>query len=644
MKSRYLAILCMFFLFTNMMFLSALDLTKAKVSYNNFEIEALNVTKCNNYYCYVYFDVTPLDKPTKVKMSFITDQYDLDKIESIERYQEETVGYSIGDCLVYDDVIATNETAENVSSCIEFEQTPINKWIWKDIPSSKYDLKTKTNNDFVTVNTENNQFRVKIKNILGTLWKYDIGLFSELGDDVLLDPYVESGFYYDSNGSFNTDINETLSFASIDNEKLSNIVKFEPYKQDDLYAYWILNDTNDLSSNNYDLTKNGGMTYLDSSDCYDTSIGCVNTTSSTNTGLYRQNMALLPQDMTWQFVTTTKYGSGTYARFFNYRDGSPLYDFEMWYADSVNNFNLRYGRASGNTNAWHDSANNGFDVNSLFWSNIQSTWSVIHIVYNHTSHRYSFYLNGDLKNTEIGDAMLSMTNDMFLFAEYAHVNPPAQAGGGVVGQSGQHWARWDKALSEDEVAEAYDYLATKNDPKNALFISNNFELNETFYQVQPILSYAGENVTMKINDQNVENGTWSCIHGDSLNYTLSISSSNSVNISNVFINLSTVPCSPEMTAQEYMVEGINEVLDDPKIYYDQKIYQRSPISSDDDVLAEIDLVVFYGNQRWLFNYVYGQTKANLFNMSPVIYSLEIDDVEMSTVKSKVKALIEETKN
>jgi hypothetical protein len=77
------------------------------------------------------------------------------------------------------------------------------------------------------------------------------------------------------------------------------------------------------------------------------------------------------------------------------------------------------------------------------------------------------------------------------------------------------------------------------------------------------------------------------------------------------------------------------------VYTNQQVYLRDTTHT--PLLTTVDRVVVYGNQRWLFNYD-NTTTLGLFNISPVVYSLEMANMTIVQVEANVTAFINSTKN
>lgn len=79
------------------------------------------------------------------------------------------------------------------------------------------------------------------------------------------------------------------------------------------------------------------------------------------------------------------------------------------------------------------------------------------------------------------------------------------------------------------------------------------------------------------------------------------------------------------------------------VYTNQQVYLRS--LSNQQVLATVDKVAVYGNQRWILNNgLDGENTLGLFNITPVVYVLDVVNVSSTSITSQVSALINATKN
>ncbi|HYD03464.1 MAG TPA: hypothetical protein VEC16_04145 [Alphaproteobacteria bacterium] len=97
-------------------------------------------------------------------------------------------------------------------------------------------------------------------------------------------------------------------------------------------------------------------------------------------------------------------------------------------------------------------------------------------------------------------------------------------------------------------------------------------------------------------------------------------------------------------SSEAIQQGIENSIIWPgaTIYTDQKVYLRS--LNNTRVVATVDKVAVYGNQRWLFNYANGtENLTGIFNMTPVVYVLDMRNISLKDVRTNVAALINNTK-
>jgi hypothetical protein len=77
------------------------------------------------------------------------------------------------------------------------------------------------------------------------------------------------------------------------------------------------------------------------------------------------------------------------------------------------------------------------------------------------------------------------------------------------------------------------------------------------------------------------------------------------------------------------------------VYQNQQVYLRD--TTHQPLLTTVDRVVVYGNQRWLINYN-NNTLLGLFNISPVVYSLELANMSILQVEANVTSYLNSTKN
>lgn len=99
----------------------------------------------------------------------------------------------------------------------------------------------------------------------------------------------------------------------------------------------------------------------------------------------------------------------------------------------------------------------------------------------------------------------------------------------------------------------------------------------------------------------------------------------------------------ESAASEAIQSGIlaSSIWPGATVYTDQQVYLRD--LSNNQTLATVDKVAVYGNQRWLFSYT-NASKLGLFNITPVVYVLDLVNLTESEIQYKVINMIDSTKN
>jgi hypothetical protein len=97
------------------------------------------------------------------------------------------------------------------------------------------------------------------------------------------------------------------------------------------------------------------------------------------------------------------------------------------------------------------------------------------------------------------------------------------------------------------------------------------------------------------------------------------------------------------TSTTALIDGVQNSIIWPgaMIYQNQKIYLRN--LQGQQMLTTVDVVAVYGNKRWLLNYVLSnETILGLFNITPVIYSLDMTNMSNSEIESRVSDYIGDT--
>jgi len=77
------------------------------------------------------------------------------------------------------------------------------------------------------------------------------------------------------------------------------------------------------------------------------------------------------------------------------------------------------------------------------------------------------------------------------------------------------------------------------------------------------------------------------------------------------------------------------------VYTNQKVYLRMLNGS--TFTNTVDKVAVYGNQRWIFNYENMTALDGMFNLSPVVYSLNMKNMSVKAIRANVTAFINATK-
>lgn len=99
----------------------------------------------------------------------------------------------------------------------------------------------------------------------------------------------------------------------------------------------------------------------------------------------------------------------------------------------------------------------------------------------------------------------------------------------------------------------------------------------------------------------------------------------------------------ESPGRNAIVSGIqNALISGYTIYTDQKVYARN--SANNQSVGVFDKVVKWMNKIWAFNYITGnQSYVNMFNITPVLYTLEMTNQTSIQINTTVYQLIMDTK-
>ena len=116
----------------------------------------------------------------------------------------------------------------------------------------------------------------------------------------------------------------------------------------------------------------------------------------------------------------------------------------------------------------------------------------------------------------------------------------------------------------------------------------------------------------------------------------SSSTSGALNITILVVNI-------ESSSRDAIEAGIQAALTSGyTIYTDQKIYARN--SANQQAVGVFDKVVKWMNKIWAFNYIAGSDSySNMFNITPVLYTLEMQNISFAAINSTVYQLITSTK-
>ena len=99
----------------------------------------------------------------------------------------------------------------------------------------------------------------------------------------------------------------------------------------------------------------------------------------------------------------------------------------------------------------------------------------------------------------------------------------------------------------------------------------------------------------------------------------------------------------QYNASQAMEKGIVISIPSATIYSDQRIYIKT--ASNNGALATFDKVALYGVQRWAFNYIAPNESSigTFYNLSPIFYFLELDNLSTFNIISQVSDFINGTK-
>jgi uncharacterized protein (DUF1499 family) len=124
-----------------------------------------------------------------------------------------------------------------------------------------------------------------------------------------------------------------------------------------------------------------------------------------------------------------------------------------------------------------------------------------------------------------------------------------------------------------------------------------------------------------------------CINTANANESLLASATFEMNITDLSTNTSTA-----------IDKGIqhSSIWPGATVYNNQQVYLRD--LNNNQVLATVDRVAVFGNQRWIFNVgVDEEAQLGLFNITPAVYVLDLVNVSLGSIQTQVSGLINATK-
>ena len=115
--------------------------------------------------------------------------------------------------------------------------------------------------------------------------------------------------------------------------------------------------------------------------------------------------------------------------------------------------------------------------------------------------------------------------------------------------------------------------------------------------------------------------------------------------SNASVELEMEITDLEDNATSAIQRGIEDssIWPEATVYSNQQVYLRD--LNNNQLLATVDKVAVYGNQRWIFNYVLSnESKLGLFNITPAVYVLDMQNITLTDIEDDVTELINNTVN
>lgn len=230
---RKATLLCLLFLFLLVVTVKSSDIILSDVSVSKpslfttktvlsseSEIVGSDVINCNSGYCEVVIDGKNLRGDTDLfNLSFFSDQ-DVE-VSSISVYAEDP-SYELRhnlSCVIEEVVSKINASVYDVETC---EDNPyyvnVGSYKWFDLPV--YVRDNIFYSDMTFFRDENFKIKYLVKNIIGKVIKYSVGIGSNIWD-----PLINSSGLYSSNYNFTNDVNASLTLANY----TSSIIKLGSY-------------------------------------------------------------------------------------------------------------------------------------------------------------------------------------------------------------------------------------------------------------------------------------------------------------------------------------------------------------------------------------------------------------------------------
>ena len=154
------------------------------------------------------------------------------------------------------------------------------------------------------------------------------------------------------------------------------------------------------------------------------------------------------------------------------------------------------------------------------------------------------------------------------------------------------------------------------------YITLDFDLNQTYYEIDPNNYDYGEA------------------------YVIKVLATDSVNTNESVVGNLTIGFLNETEERNAILQGINNSLGNVSVYYD---YYIKRMNSTANQTEKFDVVTEYQNQTWAFNYIsYVEAFTNMANLpasssNPVLVIWENESLNSTEITYQVESLINSTK-